>query len=505
MAQQTVVPHIQVAIVGSGFSGLGAGIHLKREGIEDFLIFERAHDVGGTWRDNSYPGCACDVESQLYSFSFAPNPTWSHSFSGQAEIYAYLRKVAEEYGVRSHVRFNHDLLDARWSEDAQRWLIETSQGRFSANFLISGMGALADPKLPNIPGVASFKGKMFHSAQWDHDHDLHGKRVAVIGTGASAIQFVPAIQPKVASLKLFQRTPAWVLPRVDRTISKLEQKLYEKLPIAQKALRTLTFLRRETYMGLFRNPALMRMSQRLVVKHLEHQIQDPTLRAKLMPTYTMGCKRLLLSNDYYPALAQPNVDVITDGVREIREHSIVTTDGVEHMVDTIILGTGFHVTDMPFTTKVHGRDGRSLAQVWNGSPQAHLGTMVAGYPNFFTLLGPNTGLGHTSIVLMTESQLQLVTNALRELKRSDKATIEPLPEAQARYNDWVQARLSPTVWNQGGCASWYIDENGRNSTLWPDTTIAFQRITAKLRLTDYAFGNRRAEKTKDNVTNLHAA
>jgi cation diffusion facilitator CzcD-associated flavoprotein CzcO len=489
---ESLVPHVQVAIVGSGFAGIGAAIHLKREGIEDFLIFERAKDVGGTWRDNSYPGCACDVESQLYSFSFAQNPGWTRSFAPQQEIYDYLRRTADEYNVRSHVRFDHNLTDARWVEAEQRWHIETSQGRYTADIAIGAMGPLSDPKVPNIKGIHDFKGRMFHSATWDHSYDLAGKRVAVIGTGASAIQFVPAIQPTVAALTLFQRTPPWVLPRVDRGIGRFERAFYKRFPFAQRLLRTLTFLRRESYMGLFRNPWLMRITQRFAVGHLSHQIQDPTLRAKLTPDFVLGCKRILLSNNYYPALAAPNVNVITDGVTEIREHSVVSADGVEHAVDAIILGTGFHVTDMPFANHVRDDNGVSLADHWQGSPQAHLGTMVAGFPNLFLLAGPNTGLGHNSIVLMIESQLKLIVNALRALKSSGNTTIAPRPEAQARFNAWLQQRLSPTVWNQGGCASWYLDKTGRNSTLWPDTTITFDRMLAKLQVDDYELKARRS-------------
>lgn len=488
---QSGVPHVRVAIVGSGFAGIGVAISLKRDGIEDFVILERAKDVGGTWRDNSYPGCACDVESQLYSFSFAQNPTWTRSFAPHHEIYAYLRRVSDDYGIRKHVRFDHNLTHSRWNDRQQHWEIETSSGPYTADILVGAMGPLSDPKLPNIPGLSSFKGKLFHSAQWDHDYDLTGRKVAVIGTGASAIQFVPAIQPKVGSLVLFQRTPAWVVPRVDRGISGAEQRLYKLFPVAQRAMRALTFARRESYIAAFRRPEVMRAVQKLAVQHLNHQIQDPTLRAKLTPNFTLGCKRLLLSNTYYPALAQPNVSVVTESVIEVRDHSVVTADGVEHAVDTIILGTGFQVTDMPFATYVHDSAGKSLADHWDGSPQAHLGTMVAGFPNLFLMLGPNTGLGHTSIVLMAESQMTLVMNAIRALEKTGSASIEPSVTAQVRFNAEIQKRLAPTVWNQGGCASWYLDKNGRNSTLWPDSTPAFRRATATLQLKDYVLTEKR--------------
>jgi len=467
--------HLHIAIVGSGFAGIGCAIRLRQRGIHDFAIFERASDLGGTWRDNSYPGCACDVESHLYSFSFAPNPNWSRSFSPQPEIFAYLRRCAVEHGVLDHMRFGHTLLDARWDETNARWNIFTSAGVYTADILISGMGALCEPAVPNIAGLDTFAGTMFHSARWDHDYDLAGKRVAVIGTGASAIQFVPEIQRKVSALKLFQRTPAWVVPRRDRAVSALEKLAFRTLPLLHKAVRAGIYARRELMVVGFRHPPVMRVVERFARAYLEHTVTSPELRKKLTPNFRIGCKRVLISSEYLPALTQPNVEVITDGIREVTPNGVVTADGVLHEVDAIILGTGFHVSDVPYAPHIHGRDGKSLADTWQGSPKAHLGTMVHGYPNLFLLLGPNTGLGHTSVVIMVESQIELALDAIEHMHKRRLATLEPSADAQAKFVTNVQKNMEGTVWTSGGCSSWYLDETGRNSVLWPSFTFSFMK------------------------------
>jgi cation diffusion facilitator CzcD-associated flavoprotein CzcO len=478
--------HVGIAIVGSGFAGLGAGVLLKREGFEDFAVFERAADVGGTWRDNAYPGCACDVESHLYSFSFAPNPTWSRSYSPQAEIFAYLRRCADEYGLRPHLRLRHELTSAAWDDGRKLWVLETSAGRYTADVLIGGMGAFSEPSIPPLAGLDSFEGKVFHSARWDHAYDLGGRDVAVIGTGASAIQFVPEIQPKVGKLRLFQRTPAWVVPRYEHTLGPSTQALYRALPILQKLARGIIYARREVFVLAFRHPRLMRLVEAFAVRYLKQCVADEDLRAKLTPSFRMGCKRILISNEYLPALARENVEVITESIREVRPRGIVTEDGTEHPADTIICGTGFRVTEMPFADRIRGRNGRTLAETWRGSPAAHWGTTVSGFPNLFLLLGPNTGLGHTSVVLMIESQLELVLGALRHMRKHGIAALEPRPEAQARFLADVDAHMGGTVWTTGGCASWYIDKTGRNSTLWPGYTFSFRR-RCRFRPAEYAF------------------
>lgn len=471
----TEARHFEIAICGTGFSGLGAAIRLKEAGFHDFVVLERANEVGGTWRDNSYPGCACDVESHLYSFSFAPNPSWSRMYSPQPEILAYLRRCAEDYAILPHVRFEHEVIEAHWNDDAQRWHISTSRGEFTANVLIGGMGPLSEPSIPSLPGLSSFEGKVFHSARWDHTYDLTGKRVACIGTGASAIQFVPAIQPKVSKLTLFQRTPAWVMPRMDRPVTLREHAMFERFPITQKWARAAIYLQREAFVLGFRNPLVMKKLEGLLLGYLEKSVPDPVLRKKLTPSFRMGCKRLLISNDYLPALCKDNVEVVTDAIVEVRAHSVVTADGKEHEVDAIIFGTGFQVTEMPFARRIRGRGAQTLHDAWQGSPKAHYGTTVAGFPNLFLLLGPNTGLGHTSVVLMIESQLQLVIGALSHMRKHRFTSVEPKAEQQARYVAELAKNTEGTVWASGGCVSWYIDGTGRNSTLWPGFTFSFMR------------------------------
>jgi cation diffusion facilitator CzcD-associated flavoprotein CzcO len=471
--QTDLPPTTGVAIIGSGFSGLALAAELKRSGRDDFVILERANDVAGTWRDNTYPGCACDVPSHLYSFGFAPNPDWSSTFSPQPEIYAYIRRVADQQGLLPHVRFGIEVEQASWDDDALVWRLKTSSGELAAKALASAAGPLSEPVIPDIPGLHSFKGTIFHSATWDHDHDLTGERVAVVGTGASAIQFVPQIQPKVAKLHLFQRTPPWIMPRPDRAITKLERRVYRRFPKLQIAMRNAIYWGRE----LFAIPMLHHRLSKLIEgagrRHLERQVKDPQLRAQLTPTYSPGCKRILVSNDYLPSLGNDNVEVVTDGIAEIRERSVVDVNGVEREVDTIILGTGFHVTDLPIAERVRGRDGRTLAEHWGGTLSALRGTTVAGFPNLFFVLGPNTGLGHTSVVLMAEAQAGYIRQALEHMERTAMAAVEPRPEVQEAWNAEIQRKSQGTVWLNGGCHSWYIDRNGRNSTLWPDHTFKF--------------------------------
>jgi len=466
-------PHVRIAIIGGGFAGIGMAITLLRRGETDFLVFERSREVGGVWRDNSYPGCACDVPSHLYSFSFAPNPAWTRTYSTQAEILDYLRRCARDFGVLPHVRFEHELRQARWDDAAQRWQLDTSAGSWTADVVVAGQGGLSEPSLPDIPGADSFAGPSFHSARWDHGVDLRGRTVAVVGTGASAIQIVPRLQREAERVVVFQRTPPWIMPHRDRPIRDWERRLYRVVPAAQRAVREVVYLGRETFVLGFTRGA-MPVGERISRRHLERQVADPALRERLAPSYRMGCKRILPSNHWYPALSQPNVELVTERVAEIQPHSVRTAGGDEHRVDAIVFATGFKVTDIPIAARLRGRDGRSLADVWQGSPQAHLGTCVAGFPNLFLLTGPNTGLGHSSIVLIMEAQYGWILRALRHMAEQGVGAIEPRDEVQQRWNDEVQQRLAGTVWNTGGCSSWYLDRNGRNSTLWPGTTLAYR-------------------------------
>jgi cation diffusion facilitator CzcD-associated flavoprotein CzcO len=486
----------RIAIIGSGFGGLGTAIRLKQQGTEDFIVFERAGEVGGTWRDNSYPGCACDVQSHLYSFSFAPNPDWTRSYSSQPEIWDYLKRCARDFGVLPHIRFHHEVRDAAWDEAAQLWRIETSQGRYTSNVLVLASGALSEPAMPSLRGLEQFKGKMFHSARWAHDYDLTNRRVAVIGTGASAIQFIPEIQPHVAKLQVFQRTPPWIMPRGDRTFRTRERSMFRRFPLLQSASRASIYLLRELAVFGFRHLRLAKLIERLARRHLERSIPDPLLRAKLTPQYAIGCKRILVSNDYLPALTRPNVELVTEGIAEVREHSIISGDGVERPVDAIIFGTGFRVTDQPLAKHVRGRDGQTLDAAWAGSPRAHLGTTVAGFPNLFILMGPNTGLGHTSVIYMLEAQIEHLLDALRYMRAHGVAVLEPRREAQAAYVMEVERRLKGTVWNAGGCASWYLDRTGRNSTIWPDFTWRFRRRVARLNPAEYSMSGPRIARTQ---------
>jgi cation diffusion facilitator CzcD-associated flavoprotein CzcO len=478
-------PHVRIAIVGTGFSGLGMAIRLKRAGIEDFVVLERADDVGGTWRDNTYPGCQCDVPSHLYSFSYAPNPSWSRTFSRQPEIWEYLRDCSERFGITPHIRFGTEMREAAWDEDRRHWRLDTSGGPLTAQVLVSGVGGLSEPSIPSIEGLEDFEGKVFHSAAWDHDHDLAGERVAVIGTGASAIQFVPRIQPRVGKLHLFQRTPPWIMPHSDRPVSGIERRAFRALPRTQRLIRRGVYWSRELIVLGLTHSRRMKLIERFARAHLRMQVRDRNLRAKLTPDYRLGCKRILISNDYYPSLARPNVEVVTTGIEQVTARGVRTSDGTEREVDTIILGTGFHVTDTSAATHVRGRDGRTLGDVWAGSPQAYLGTAIAGFPNFFMLLGPNTGLGHTSVVFMIEAQIAHIMQCLRTMDERELDAVEVRPEVQSAYNREIDEQMRGTVWTDGGCASWYIDAAGRNSTLWPDFTWRFRRRSGAFNESEY--------------------
>ncbi|MFI6691734.1 flavin-containing monooxygenase [Streptomyces sp. NPDC050433] len=489
--------HVRVAVIGTGFGGLGAAVRLRRDGITDFVVLERADSVGGAWRDNSYPGCACDVPSHLYSFSFAPNPDWPRSFSGQRHIRAYLEHVTDTFGLRPHLRLNHEVLMMRWIAEAAHWEIETSRGTVTADVVVSATGPLSDPKVPDIPGLDAFPGKVFHSARWDHGYDLRGKRVAVVGTGASAIQIVPAVQPDVARLTLFQRTPPWVLPRADRAISGAERWLHRKVPATAAARRGLLWGLRELQVQAFtRRPDELALVERIAKANMARAIKDPALRAALTPSYRIGCKRILLSSEYYPALARPNVDVVASGLAEVRGSTVVAADRAETEVDAIIFGTGFHVTDMPVAERVVGVDGITLAEAWKDGMASLRGATAAGFPNWMTVIGPNTGLGNSSMILIIEAQLSYLGDYLRTLgSLGAGAALTPTPAAVDAWNHRVQERMKRTVWNTGGCTSWYLDANGRNTTIWPGTTTEFRRATRAVDLREYDVVRARAATT----------
>lgn len=472
----------KIAIIGSGFGGLGTAIKLLEKGERDFVVLERAHDVGGVWRDNTYPGCACDVRSHLYSFSFAPNPSWTRSYSGQAEIQRYLRGCAERFGVMPFIRFGHEMKKATWIESDKLWRIETnveSGETIEAEVLIGAGGALSEPSIPELPGLETFAGDKMHSARWNHNVALEGKRVAVVGTGASAVQFVPEIQPKVGKLLVFQRTPPWVMPRGDKPISETARAWFARLPILQQLVRKSIATSNDLLLACFRQKRLKGVLRWVGMQHLKAAVKDRELRRKLTPRYDVGCKRILVSDDYLPALTQPNVEVVTSAVASVKPHAVVDAEGREHDVDVLIFGTGFQVTNPPIAKQLFGRDGRSLAEVWNGSPKAHVGTTVTGFPNFFLLMGPNTGTGHTSVIGIIESQIEHVLGALAHLERAPGvAAVEPREEALARFVNAVDKKMVGTVWTSGTCSSWYLDSTGRNSTLWPTSTRSFHKRVA---------------------------
>jgi cation diffusion facilitator CzcD-associated flavoprotein CzcO len=482
-----------IVIVGAGFSGLGMAIRLKQSGIDDFVVLERAAEVGGTWQANTYPGCRCDVPSHLYSFSFDPNPDWSNTYSAQPEIRDYLGRCADDFGIRPHLRTGVEVQTAAWDDDDRCWAIETSDGPLTARVLISGMGPLTEPKLPDVPGLETFAGKTMHSARWDHDYELGGKRVASIGTGASAIQYVPAIAGQVQQLYVFQRTAPWVMPHGSRPIGDRERRLFRRVPIVQRAIRGLVYASRELLvLGFVKRPRLLRALERVAGKHMDKQITDPQLRANVAPDYALGCKRLLPSNRWYPALQQSNVELVTGGLAAVRGRCVVDADGVEREVDAIILGTGFQVTEPPVAGQVRGRDGRLMREVWTGTPRAYLGTSVPGFPNLFLLLGPNTGLGHSSMVYMIETQIDHVLGAVKAMRARAATTIEVRPEVYDRFNRRVDARMKGTVWDSG-CASFYLDATGRNSVLWPDWTWRFRRLAVRFDADAYTLTTRHRE------------
>ena len=485
--------HCKIAIIGSGFSGLGMAIRLKQQGENDFLLFEKDAGVGGTWRVNHYPGCACDVQSHLYSFSFEPNPNWTRMFAPQAEIKSYLEGCWSKYALQDKTLLNSEIRSLHWDEHHELWLIEDASGeQFSAQFVVSGMGALSTASIPPLHGIETFKGAMFHSQQWNHAYDLTGKRVAVIGTGASAIQFVPQIQKQVAQLDLYQRTAPWIMPKPDRAISARERQRFQRWPLLQKAWRGLIYgLLESRVIGFAWAPRIMQAAEWLSKGYIQRTIKDPALRAKVTPNYRMGCKRVLISNDYYPALAQANVNVITEGIREIRANSIVTSDGQERPIDAIIFGTGFTPSDPLPRNVLFGRDGVDLLDTWPEGPQAYKGTMTAGFPNLFFLMGPNTGLGHNSMVYMIESQIHYILGALDLLNTRQLASLEPKREAQDAFNGKIQNSLGKTVWNAGGCTSWYLHPvSGRNCTVWPGFTWRYRWLTRNFDPAAYHFSRR---------------
>ena len=475
------VPHHRLVVVGTGFAGLALAAGLRRDGIDDFVLLEKADDVGGTWRDNTYPGCQCDVPSHLYSFSFALNPDWSRTYSMQPEIGRYLRRTAEELDLVRHIRFSAELLDAAWDDADKTWRVSTADGDLTCDFLVLGQGPLSEPSTPEITGIDTFHGDIWHSARWPEGAAMQGRKVAVIGTGASAIQIVPEIQPEVEHVTVFQRTAPWIMPHRDRPIRSWERAAYRRFPALQKAVRAGVYWSRELLIfGLAKDTKWLKGVEKLARKHIESQVPDPELQEKVTPRFTPGCKRLLPSNKWYPALQAPNASLVTEPIVEITPGAVVTADGVAHECDTLVLATGFRVTNHPIGWRIKGRDGETLADLWSRrGMQGYLGTTVSGFPNMAMLAGPNTGIGHTSLVVMIEAQVTYLLDMLRTMGRRGVAAFDVKPDVQQRWNVELQSKMGRTVWNTGGCASWYLDDHGRNTTLWPDFTFRFVRATKR--------------------------
>jgi cation diffusion facilitator CzcD-associated flavoprotein CzcO len=473
------VTHHRIVVVGAGFAGVGLGVRLRQAGIEDFVILERNPSLGGTWYEHTYPGCQCDIPTHLYSYSFARNPNWSRLYPLQREILEYIQDVAERYGVMAHIRFECEMEHSEWDEAGAVWSLHTSEGPCTCDVLVSAIGATAEPADPDIPGWKAFDGKRFHSARWDHDHDLRGERVGVIGTGCAAAQFVPEIQPKVARLVVFQRTPAWVMPHMDRPVSARERRLYKLVPAAQDVQRNLAFAMYETLgIGFRGRTKLIEPLEKQGRAHLRRQVRDPELREKLTPRYRFGCKRPILSNTFYPALTQPNVELVTDRIERVGERAITTADGTRHELDTIITATGYRYNRSLLVQRVTGTGGRNLGEVWDRSPRAYLGTTVPAFPNMFILLGPNA-IGINSVIFTLESQIQYVISALETMERLAVRRVEVRPEELARYVDEVDRRSKGSVWTDGGCTAYYLDPNGRNYALYPGFAAEFRRRTRR--------------------------
>jgi cation diffusion facilitator CzcD-associated flavoprotein CzcO len=491
MTNPTILDHeesVRIAIIGSGFAGLGLATILKRRGENSFAILERAQEVGGTWRDNDYPGAACDIQSHLYSYSFRPNPNWSRVYAGQPEILKYLKDVAIDEGLLPHVRFGAEVESAHWDELARCWRIVTPAGLVNAEFLVAASGHLSDPKTPDFPGLEDFGGKIFHSARWDHSTDLRGKRVAVVGSGASAIQIVPAIAEEVAELVVFQRSAPYVIPRNDHKYTAAERSMFARLPETAQELRDELYWGNEARFPQRRGvEAFVERIRATALGHLAAQVPDERTRALLTPDYAIGCKRILISNDYYPVFSRANVRLDTSGIERFTPTGIVTSAGKAVDVDVVIMSTGFQATDLPIAHRIRGRDGNLLAETWSHGGEAYATTAVHGYPNLFIMNGPNAGLGAGSIIFIVESQIDYIVGALDFMAERNVGTLEATAQAQRDFVEGVQERAQGTVWVSGGCSSWYLDSrNGHLTTLWPDFMSRFRRENGVFRSAGYA-------------------
>ncbi|WP_052962700.1 flavin-containing monooxygenase [Pseudomonas fluorescens] len=469
----------EYAIIGTGFSGLGMAINLKKTGRNDFVVLEKASDVGGCWRDNTYPGCGCDIPSHLYSFSFEQIPDWTRKYPPQKEIHEYLRNCATKHGINSHIRFNSTVQRLVYLDAERVWQVEIENGTvLLARFVMIGKGPLHVPSIPNLPGLQSFTGKVFHSSNWDHSYDLRGKKVASIGTGASAIQYIPKIAPLVSELTVFQRSPAWILPRPDSKISRTMQALFARYPALQNIYRKSLFWRHEIRLKAMKEGSFVnRIALKRATKLIEQQVTSAQKREKLTPSYVLGCKRILISNNFYPAMDRPNVDLIASGVSEVTEHCVVAADGTRKEVDAIIFGTGFEVTDAIVPPGfIIGPSGEDLGERWlKKGTTAFRGVSISGMPNLFFLVGPNSGLGHNSMVLMIEAQIRYILDCLDHMQKHGLKNLAVREQAAKEFTSHMQEYLKDSVW-LAGCTSWYLDKNGANLALWPTSVATYQKL-----------------------------
>ncbi|MEU1431773.1 NAD(P)/FAD-dependent oxidoreductase [Nocardia sp. NPDC005746] len=482
-----VTKPLDVAIIGAGFAGIGAAIRLRQKGIADFAVFERGDRVGGTWRDNTYPGAACDIPSRLYSYSFAPNPDWSRTYSGSAEILGYIDTMVADSGIAPHLRFGHTVTGIVFDDETGLWTLSFGAGRrkMRARTVILASGPLSNAGFPDIAGIDDYEGHKIHSARWDHDYDFTGKKVAVVGTGASAVQIIPELVKQAASVKVFQRTPGWVLPRVNRRTNGLTKQVYRQLPVTQSLAREAWFWGHESVaLGVVWNTPLTRVVESVALMHLRSQVRDPWLRRQLTPDFRAGCKRLLMSSEYYPALQADNCKLITWPIAGLSPHGIRTAEGIEHRFDCIVFATGFEVSKQGSPIPVTGRGGRVLADEWRGGAYAFKSVTVAGYPNLFLTFGPNSGPGHNSALVYMEAQIEYLTDAIKIVLDRGLRTLEARRDRQDRYNRGLQRRLTATTWNSG-CSSWYLTEDGFNATMYPGFGSQYARQLARVDLADF--------------------
>ncbi len=480
---------LKVAIIGAGFGGIASAIKLLQSDIQDFVILEKASDVGGTWRENQYPGAACDVQSHMYSLSYAPKTDWSKRYAEAPEIFKYIKTLISDYELSPYIQFNQKVCTTRYAEDRCVWQIETASGdRFEAQFLIFASGPLHVAQIPKIKGIEDFKGEIFHSSQWNHNYDLTGKNVASIGTGGSAIQYIPEIAPQTKQLYVFQRTAAWVIPRDERQYSALDKRLFAKYDWFRKLHRARLYWSNESRVVPIVQPQMMKAGQKLAELFIKYQVKDKTTAQKLTPNYTMGCKRILVSNKYFPSFNRSNVELVTDSIQELTADSIITKDGVERKIDCLIYGTGF-ITDPRIYLKsfdCYGENGLELKQAWKDGAESYYGVSTQGFPNLFQLLGPNTVLGHNSVIFMIESQVNYILQMIQALERTHADAIVVKDSVQTRFNADLQKQFEGTVW-QSGCVSWYQQDGGKNFALWPSYTWKYWLKTHQVNLADYRF------------------